>query len=167
MDIRIMDINLNNNILHFKNAIRHLNNIIKLLNRLNTPIHKMFSAIRIKSSLTSTNNLLKKCKDVMEDKQKGLRHHSRAILAEMMMNIYTQIFIKYLHRISIKELVRSVSKLLYRTILDQPILSHQGAQFVIKQITNLKFLLLLLLHLQLNQNQKFQRQLHQLLQLQL
>ena len=68
MDIRIMDINLNNNILHFKNAIRHLNNIIKLLNRLNTPIHKMFSAIRIKSSLTSTNNLLKKCKDVMEDK---------------------------------------------------------------------------------------------------
>lgn len=62
VDIRIMDTNLNNNILHFKIAMRPLSSSTKLPNRLNT-IQLTISVTRIKSSLASTNNHLK---DAME-----------------------------------------------------------------------------------------------------
>ena len=58
VDIRIMDTSLNNNTLHFKIAMRPLFSSIKLPNRLNI-IQLTISVTRIKSSLTSTNNLLK------------------------------------------------------------------------------------------------------------
>lgn len=62
VDIRIMDTNLNNNILHFKIAMRPLSSSTKLPNRLNT-IQLTISVTRIKFSLASTNNHLK---DAME-----------------------------------------------------------------------------------------------------
>ena len=161
VDIRIMDTSLNNNTLHFKIAMRPLSSSTKLPNRLNT-IQLTISVTRIKSSHTSTNNLLK---DAMEGNQKGLHHPSQSIQAEKMMNICMQISNLSLNKIM--KLHSKSAKQLYKTRLNLLVLSYVGTQRFILQIISLKFhllLLLLLLHLLhhwLNPNYKFLLQLHQ------